>query len=84
MSPQRVTKAQRGSTDRVLLILSLGAVGVNVRRNAQPLYPSEEYQYPLYRKLGGPQGPSKLVRRRQRQNLLPQSLKILTVHPVAS
>ena len=55
-------------------------MGWLVNDTPRPLYARKETQYPLYRRLGGPQGRSELVRKISP----PQEFDPRTVQPVAS
>jgi hypothetical protein len=66
---------RRGSRGIALLILDLGA-----STTPRPLYPPGKTRYPLYRRLGGPQGRSGRVRKISP----PPGFDPRTVQPVAS
>jgi hypothetical protein len=56
---EQATKAHRGSRYITLLFLQpQHYMGVDVQRHALVALPPGKNQYPLYRKLGGPQGRS--------------------------
>jgi hypothetical protein len=55
-------------------------MGVGGQHHAQPIYPGKETRYPLYRRLGGPQGWSGRVR----EISPPPGVDPRTVQPVAS
>jgi len=55
-------------------------MGVGGQRHAPAALPPEKSRYPLYRRLGGPQGQSELVRK----NSPPPEFDTRTVQPVAS
>ena len=65
ISLEQATKAQRGSRDIALIFLEpLRYMGVSGQRHAPAaLPPGKETRYPLYWRLGGPQGRSIRVRK---------------------
>ena len=63
-SPEQATKAQRGSRCIALLFLQPRRyMGVGGQRYALAPLPPVKTRYPLYRRLGGPQGRSGRVRK---------------------
>jgi hypothetical protein len=61
-TPEEVTKAYRGSKCIDLEFFSFGArLWWVVNATPRPFYPGNETRYPLYRRLGRPQGPSERV-----------------------
>jgi len=59
---EQAKKAQTGSRGIALLFFNLGARGVGGQRHTPAALPPGKTQYPLYRRLGGPQGRSGRVR----------------------
>ena len=57
------TKAERGSRDIDLICLTSGLDGVGDERHTPAALPPGKLLYPLYRRLGGPQGLSGRVRK---------------------
>jgi hypothetical protein len=75
-------KVQRGSRHIAVLFSLTSALDGRLVVNAtpRPLYPGKEPRYPLYRRLGGPQGQCGRVR-----NILPPpGFDPWTIQPVAS
>jgi hypothetical protein len=61
---EQATKAQKWSRIIAYSFFTIGEKrGWVVNTSTRPLYPGKETRYPLYRRLGGPQGRSGRVRR---------------------
>ena len=79
--PQQATKAHRVSRGTALLFLDLGTqMGVGGQHHAPAALPPGKTRYPLYRRLGRPQGRSGRVRKISP----PPGFDPRTVQPVAS
>ena len=80
-SLEQATKAQRGSRCIALLLLQpQHQVGVGSQRHAPAALPPGKTRYPLYRRLGGPQGRSGWMRKISP----PPGFDPQTVQPIAS